>query len=139
MKLQTSYLLFLFAVIASCAPEDNPGEKISKQYCSSCHLYPEPDLLPERAWHETLDAMSVFYGMPKEEQRYTIWDKSELAQNKIKISRKNWQKIKKYYYKNSPANIPVIDRPSKKMFDQLYTRKSPLCSEKVFDYLFKLP
>src|ERR1051325_5103873 len=31
---------------------DSPGRVLAKQYCSACHVFPEPDLLDKKTWRD---------------------------------------------------------------------------------------
>ena len=42
--------------------EEWDGGQLSRTYCVSCHLYPEPNLLPKNSWPFVLDLMSLYFG-----------------------------------------------------------------------------
>ncbi len=39
------------------------GHQLARQHCASCHLFPEPDLLPRQSWEFTLTYMGLFLGV----------------------------------------------------------------------------
>src|SRR5712664_4099157 len=42
------------------------GEQLARQYCQSCHLFPEPDLLDKATWEKgALPWMSKWLGISK--------------------------------------------------------------------------
>ena len=50
------YLIFLlfslifFLTVISCETTSQKEERLAKQYCGSCHLFPEPNLLDKETW-----------------------------------------------------------------------------------------
>lgn len=97
--------IFLFN---SCQSNENlEGEKLAKVYCSSCHLYPEPSLLPKNVWeYSTLPYMGILMGLENEVKNlptilkpYTI-----LGPESPMLSQEDYNKIKSFYLENSPEN-----------------------------------
>ena len=101
--------------IQSCDSDVSEGEQLAKTYCASCHMYPEPSLLPKNVWElSTLPYMGIYLGLdkeienlPKELQDYQI-----LKPEKALISYKDYQKIKAFYLKKAPNSI---DEPYEKV------------------------
>ncbi|CAN5393936.1 hypothetical protein BH23BAC3_BH23BAC3_36500 [soil metagenome] len=53
------------------------GQMLSIQYCSTCHLYPEPDLLPKDTWTSSvLPAMGPKMGIFRHEVSLELQQKS---------------------------------------------------------------
>lgn len=42
--------------------ENWDGKQLSKTHCVTCHLYPEPTLLPKESWPFVLDLMGLYFG-----------------------------------------------------------------------------
>lgn len=84
------------------------GEELAKTYCSSCHLFPEPSLLPKNVWQlSTLPYMGILMGLdreisnlPKELKDYTL-----LKPQDALILQKDFEKIKAYYISSAPEKL----------------------------------
>ena len=51
---------------ADVSSELRRGEQLARQYCQSCHLFPEPDLLDKATWEKgALPFMSKWVGISK--------------------------------------------------------------------------
>jgi hypothetical protein len=77
------------------------GKQLSIKYCSSCHKYPEPDLLDKNHWETgVLPAMAKKYGIGNFMGQY-------MADSSTSISLNDWQKIVKFYTKLAPAKLEI--------------------------------
>lgn len=128
------------------------GKQLALQYCQSCHVFPEPDLLDKKTWlKNVLPNMGMrlglrdvgknpFQGMSPEEalslKELNIYPDSPL------ISRADWAEIIKYYEKQAPeepfeqkAIAPIADRlPQFKAGFMTFTKKkSPKTSLLKYD------
>jgi hypothetical protein len=94
-------------------PSNLTGESLAKIYCSSCHLFPEPDLLDKKTWQNgVLPAMSYHLGMgdlmtlyskiPYEDIQTVI--NSNAYPEKPLLTKEDWQKIIDFYVHNAPLN-----------------------------------
>jgi hypothetical protein len=97
------------------------GQELSKVYCASCHLYPEPNVLPQSIWQNTL--------LPEMKNRMGLGNlKSlvskigydeyiDLSQKGVyalspMLSNEEWMLIEKFYIDNSPTvSSPQITKP----------------------------
>jgi FG-GAP-like repeat len=96
------------------------GEALAKIYCSSCHLFPEPDLLDKRTWQNGVlpdmsyhlgmgDLMSLYSKIPYEDVQTVI--NSNTYPEKPLLTKEDWQKIIDYYVQNAPQNpYPQVDK-----------------------------
>lgn len=128
------------------------GKQLALQYCQSCHIFPEPDLLDKKTWlKNVLPNMGMrlglrdvgknpFQGMSPEEElslkQLNIYPDSPL------ISRADWAEIIKYYEKQAPNEpleqktvAPIADRlPQFKAGFMTFTKKkSPKTSLLKYD------
>ena len=60
-----------FSVLAyglpSCSNKAAEGKELAKTYCASCHLLPDPGMLPKNVWqYSTLPYMGIMMGVDKE-------------------------------------------------------------------------
>src|SRR6188768_320684 len=83
---------------------DNQDEKIARQYCSSCHIFPDPGLLTKTVWNESvLPEMFFRMGLPD----YNIMARiapadlpriQQVIPSKPMITAEELQSIRKYYW-----------------------------------------
>ena len=63
--LRLALLIYLFQ--GACTPNDPQaslsGEALAKSWCSSCHMYTEPELLPAKQWERVLEQMGARLGI----------------------------------------------------------------------------
>src|SRR5437868_11451366 len=51
----------------NAAPDQSRGSVLAHAWCSTCHLFPEPDLLDKKTWQEqTLPRMKIRLGLSPE-------------------------------------------------------------------------
>jgi len=96
----------------SCNSEVPEGEVLAKTHCSSCHLFPEPGLLPKNVWeHGTLPYMAIYLGIASEiaNLKPPIADDVVLRPSQQLISDSNWEKIKTYYLSNSTRELATVN------------------------------
>ncbi|WP_229253777.1 VCBS repeat-containing protein [Dyadobacter sp. NIV53] len=96
-------------------------EKLVGQYCSSCHLKPDPSLLDKEIWRDrVLPAMAKQLGLE-------VWRGSKYYQNeKSAISLSDWMQIVAYYDSLAPQHLPVAKAPTPLVKDQaIFSLKMP--------------
>lgn len=112
------------------------GKKLSKQYCSSCHAYPEPKTLDKKTWEQymlpRMGYMLGIYNSPKErEALFEVGEGGELVRasglfpEEPIIDTLDWQAIKKYYIEEAPVVI--------------YEKKSPQVTIDTSFFKVKIP
>lgn len=97
-------------VFVSCNTDVSEGEALAKTHCSSCHLFPEPELLPKNVWqYSTLPYMGILLGLekeiknlPPELQAYAV-----LRPETNLLSQKDYDKIKAYYLEKAPKTLEI--------------------------------
>ncbi|GAB2532243.1 FG-GAP repeat domain-containing protein [Spirosoma aerophilum] len=132
-SLRTGLLLLLFLVIASFsipskqetdrtpangkANESDPTPKqLAHQYCGSCHLFPEPELLDKKTWVTgVLPNMAMRLGLklPGQDTLKSLSPEEEKAISQLQIypetaalSLSDWEKIVQYYEQMAPE-VPI--------------------------------
>jgi FG-GAP-like repeat len=132
--LTTNYrLLLLILSLAVVFPwscqNKNLGEDLSKAYCGSCHLTPDPKLLDRKSWEiGVFPLMEVFVGRRSlDSLKIPFGDKERIRATGIipsqpLISEDNWNEIVKYYLKNAPEKLEIPKdtnryQPLEKLFD----------------------
>jgi hypothetical protein len=102
----------LTAVPAGERPPDfKRGEELSRTFCGSCHLYPEPALLDKFTWsYEVLPSMAVWLGLHRFEARDHPGAERVLAAKIIpdrpQMSIEDWRAICNFYMAAAPASPP---------------------------------
>ena len=86
----------------------NDGLLLARQYCSSCHLFPEPHLLTKREWaHHILPQMAVWLGMEpinyEGEKDGKLLEASGIFPTAPMLGEKEWFAIWDYYVDNAPS------------------------------------
>ena len=97
------------------------GKELSKKYCASCHLYPQPDQLDKNTWHQfVLPRMAAFMGIYTDGRQYfdTMPDqwiepgeggervrRAHIYPKKPILSREEWTKIFDYYVQKAPSKL----------------------------------
>jgi hypothetical protein len=121
MRIFFSLLIVIFLSILSCENPQNKNEQIAKQYCSSCHAFPDPSLLDKKTWDQkTLPEMAFRMGLDLSPLATINSDDHEAILKTIPHSRTvsegDWEKIRQYYLDAAPDSIVV---PSKDIRDTL--------------------
>jgi hypothetical protein len=93
------------ALLTSCNNASKEyGAAAARQYCTGCHAFPEPGLLPESQWaNHILPSMASFM----------FADTNGSGTPKGGISHNIWKSIVEYYLKNAPDALaePAIPHP----------------------------
>lgn len=112
-------LLFLY----SCLHRQPEGERVARQYCGSCHLFPEPSLLDKNAWEtgvlpEMAFRMGIEYSklstLSSDDQREVMLTLPQ----KPMVKEEEWELIKQYYLTNAPDSLSVPKLPATKTITQ---------------------
>ena len=92
------------------------GEALAKQYCASCHQYPEPSLLDKTSWEQhVLPHMGHMLGIYEDEnKRATLIENENTASvfpEQPLIEKADWEKIKNFYISQAPdkLNVPKVE------------------------------
>lgn len=116
------YFLISSIIVISCSNEEKVhNENISDkdlaiQYCSGCHLYPEPSLLPKSKWENVISEMRPYMGLfDNELQRDSLigndpFEKKIFNQRNVfpkspMMSEENYSRVLKYYLNESPDSV----------------------------------
>lgn len=120
-------VLVAWFTINRFSPKDNisvtvtgQGETLAKQYCASCHLFPEPQLLDKKTWQDgVLPNMAMRLGirMPGQDP-FAGMDTAEIHlvrslnvyPEQPLLSQADWQQIVNYYTTQAP-NEPLTQQP----------------------------
>jgi hypothetical protein len=133
-----SIVLFL---LFNCSNEKTvPGEKIARQYCGSCHAFPNPDLLDKSTWKKNvLPKMSAKLGISSYNGEYiatvTNADTIKTVYNTA-ISFNDWTKIVQYYTSEAPLKLPGQNRLQVQSYTNLFFVKEAIIKNNKPSTLF---
>jgi hypothetical protein len=112
----TTRLLLAAAVVwittLSCTNQNQREEQLARQYCGSCHLFPEASLLPKRVWAENvLPQMALRMGVdfgklveiPEADRPYVLPSLPASAM----VSEEEWKAIQNYFQRMAPDSLNV--------------------------------
>lgn len=110
IKLWISWLLFY--LLLSCATPEQSQEKLVRESCSGCHVFPEPGLLPRSTWiNDVLPNMAfrmgltdLMDGLAYIPQQDLLTIVGTLPKNQM-VDERTWATIVEYYTVNSPDSI----------------------------------
>lgn len=99
--------------------EPSRGEKLAKQYCGSCHLFPSPFLLDKKTWKvSVLPNMGWRLGIRKagnnpfkqmNPEEVSIVQQLNIYPDSAHLSKEDWQLIVDYYIRNAPEQPLMIE------------------------------
>lgn len=104
--------LLLTTLLFSCESSENKEERLARQHCGSCHVFPEPNLLPKKIWtEEVLPNMSFRMGLTDlmEGVQYVPMEDLITVANTLPaspmVSEEEWKSIFNYFEKNAPDSL----------------------------------
>ena len=113
------------------------GQELAKIHCGSCHVYPEPELLDQRTWRNSvLPQMAKYYGLessapnPYAGMKYEeikIVGAAGVFPPQPTLPDTIWNKISRFYLDNAPASLTIKSQeyPSTDLFSQKPIALSP--------------
>jgi len=93
------------------------GQELARQYCSACHLFPEPQLLTKREWaHHVLPQMARWLGIEpfdyEGEKDGKLLQEAGIFPSSPILPEEDWFTIWNYYVSNAPSTpLAPIPRP----------------------------
>lgn len=100
------------APAATTAPAPTGGRALAERYCTACHLFPEPALLPKTAWvHHVQPEMAKWLGLEPAEDIFTTEEPGENPSVRQPgspvLSEADWFAIWDYYRAAAPSQAPA--------------------------------
>lgn len=145
LNMRVLFFVFLFSFWLACqsgsnnsapSPSGKSGDELAHQFCSGCHLFPEPALLSKQTWENgVLPEMAFRLGIRPLADKLSELSSDELETvvqsgnypAKPALAADDWQKIVDYYVKNAPAT------PALQENKQLVQSGLPGFSAKIHD------
>lgn len=110
-------VLIASAVAWQSCSEEKKGEALARTHCGSCHVFPEPSLLPRQIWAEgVLPQMALLMGIPQSGrdpmQTLSISEIQYLTEagvfpNRPQLSEADWQLLVDYYLSQAPERLAL--------------------------------
>jgi hypothetical protein len=101
------------------------GKSHAKQHCSSCHLFPEPDLLTKDLWNTSvLPNMGSRLGM---KGHFDFFYPHVGYNGKPVLSQEDWDILVYYYLMNAPDSLQQVS-PEKPIFESTLFKSKPYCN-----------
>lgn len=116
------------------------GEILAKQYCASCHVFPQPGLLPKAVWNESVLPQMAFRMGFKD---FTIFGQIAPADQPIvtkalpanpMVTDREWELIRNYYLTNAPVSLEAKEPAIEDSLDQ-FTPVHPTFDRKYITLL----
>ena len=106
-----SFLALAFIFLMSCKNPEEKSEALAKRHCSTCHSFPEPDLLDKKTWEAGVFPEMAFrmgLDLSKLPMRNEVEIREILKAIPVTplITDDEWNAIKKYYLNNAPDTLP---------------------------------
>lgn len=128
-------LLLTIKLLTACQPAEATGQQLAQQYCGNCHQYPEPSLLPKRAWQHgvlpqmalrlglTSDTTSLAQQISQQEERERGIQLGYLPAQPL-LSPQEWQRLVDFYVQTAPDSLSITE-PSPSQSLSLFRPVSP--------------
>lgn len=109
-----SVLLSMFTLLLNlgllCSCEQKSPEHLAKQYCGSCHTYPEPALLDKRTWEKGVlpqmaFRMGVDYSLLKDVSQQDMPEVMKALPDKAMVTQEEWIAIRDFYLQHAPDSL----------------------------------
>lgn len=114
------------------------SEKLARQYCSGCHRYPDPAILPKRTWRsQSLPQMGPLLGIFEHGgETYPLEDTPGLPDNyypeQAMLSSEEWQKILDFYVQKAPEKLMPAEPDREIIHGSLFfTARTPAYREQA--------
>jgi FG-GAP-like repeat len=102
------------------------GEKLARNYCASCHAFPEPDLLDKKTWESgVLPQMALRMGVSTGSLFNEASRNPYMMVLTKAVSEEDWQKIVAYYRESAPAALPYQSLPAQPQVDPDFFKTGP--------------
>jgi hypothetical protein len=120
------FIGLLLAFFSRQASQKSESRELAQANCSTCHIFPEPDILPKQSWELLLGHMGYYLGITDvsylEDSEFTIgtgetkiqYLESRLAYlvregvfpSQPLINEMDWETVRSYYLESAPS-VPI--------------------------------
>jgi hypothetical protein len=115
MKIFFFALVIISLSILSCENQQQKDQRLAKQYCGSCHAFPDPSLLDKNTWEKkVMPEMAFRMGLDNTQlNTISFEDQASIVMtlpDRPMISNEDWERIKNYYNVTAPDSLTIPDR-----------------------------
>ncbi|HZY80434.1 MAG TPA: VCBS repeat-containing protein [Cyclobacteriaceae bacterium] len=104
-------LVAALLLITSCTSKEQKEEILARQYCASCHAFPEPSLLDKQTWVDVMPQMGVRMGvdmtplsmLSEQDYPYVV----QTLPERPMISYEDFEAIARYYQREAPDSLTL--------------------------------
>jgi hypothetical protein len=118
----SGFIAVLVFIFVCCESPSEKEERLAKQYCSGCHVFPSPALLDKDTWRESVLPEMAFRMGFEDMQRLMKMSEDDRAvvmqalPAKPMLSEAEFESIKRYFEREAPT---ALDSPSPAPFEAL--------------------
>jgi hypothetical protein len=100
--------------LSGCLSKEAQDEQTARQYCSSCHSFPDPSLLPKDVWANSIMPQMAFR-MGRDLSLLSTMSRADQAEvltvlpDQAMVTEEQWAAIQRYYQKEAPDALAVSD------------------------------
>jgi hypothetical protein len=103
----------IIVVLTACGKEEKKPDQLAKQYCGSCHIFPDPSLLDKKTWKtgvlpQMAFRMGVEYTLLKDIGQKDMPEVLKVLPDQAMVTEKEWTAIRDYYIANAPDSLTLI-------------------------------
>lgn len=114
-KAYTFPFIFFCVILVYCNTPAKKDEQLARQFCASCHLFPDPNELDKVTWEKgVLPQMGLRLGFPGPspytQDTFNIKTLSRMLPSMPLITQEDWVAIKKFYINNAPDSLPLLQK-----------------------------
>jgi hypothetical protein len=107
-------LIALISILLSCESVEEKEKRLAEQHCGSCHVFPEPQLLPKEIWaNSVLPNMAFRMGLTDlmNAKKYIPEEDLVTVANTLPgtpmVSEEDWRAIVNYFNRNAPDELII--------------------------------
>lgn len=106
-----AFSCFHILLLSACLNQAEKEEHLARQYCGSCHLFPDPSLLDKKTWKESvLPEMAFRMGLPGHTLNVNTHPEEipkilGVIPSKAMVTQEEWESIASYFQKNAPDSL----------------------------------
>lgn len=111
-----SVFVFALGALIGCGKKQAPptpinesADNLPERYCSGCHLFPKPEVLPKKNWPFVLETMGYYLGLQAAQSspaQNAMLNKAWIPKGPL-ISRQDWSILRHYYLSTAPREHSI--------------------------------
>src|SRR5690349_11607545 len=99
---------FMCLLLSGCLTQEEKDEQTARKYCSSCHSFPDPSLLPKDVW-ETSIMPQMSFRMGRDISQLSTMSRADQAEvqtilpGQSMVTEEQWTAIQRYFKAHAPG------------------------------------